>query len=182
MRRVLRRKSSAGMRRRILSILLAAALCLSLATPAMAAEKAKTIRLIQTEGSVTVTNSSGESQQVMEDMRLYSGYHVATASDLNLVIYGAEGDDSYSSVRLMDAHLKKLTVMGGNVIIYAYEHSMNDIATVELQGDALLRFMQPGCTHIGTIKYDAAPKVIIDSGSVYLDMSDLPLIDKSGAY
>ncbi len=66
---------------RILSILLTAALCFCLLTPAMAADKAKTIRLIRTEGTVTVTNSSGENLDIWEDMRLYSGDHVTTAAE-----------------------------------------------------------------------------------------------------
>ena len=66
---------------RVLSILLTAALCFCLLTPAMAADKAKTIRLIRTEGTVTVTNSSGENLDIWEDMRLYSGDHVTTAAE-----------------------------------------------------------------------------------------------------
>ena len=81
MRRFLREKANPGLSRRLLSILLAAVLCFSLTTPALAADKAKTIRLLKTEGTVTVTNGSGESQQIWEDMRLYGGDHVLTAAE-----------------------------------------------------------------------------------------------------
>ncbi len=70
MRKTLREKAALKMSRRLLSILLAAVLCFSLTTPAMAADKAKTIRLIKAEGTVTVTNSSGENQMVWENMQL----------------------------------------------------------------------------------------------------------------
>ena len=79
MRKLLRGKANACAGRRFLSILLAAVLCFSLATPALAAEKAKTIRLIKAEGDVTVLSSSGESLAIWEDMRLYGGTHVITA-------------------------------------------------------------------------------------------------------
>ena len=81
MKMTLREKARSKMSRRILSILLTAALCFSLLTPAMAADKAKTIRLIRTEGTVTVTNSSGENLDIWDDMRLYSGDHVSTAAE-----------------------------------------------------------------------------------------------------
>ena len=81
MKMTLRELARSKISRRVLSILLTAALCFSLLTPAMAADKAKTIRLIRTEGTVTVTNSSGENLDIWEDMRLYSGDHVTTAAE-----------------------------------------------------------------------------------------------------
>lgn len=81
MKMTLREPARSKISRRILSILLMAALCFSLLTPAMAADKAKTIRLIRTEGTVTVTNSSGENLDIWEDMRLYSGDHIITAAE-----------------------------------------------------------------------------------------------------
>ncbi len=96
MRKSIWEKPAARTSRRLLSILLAAVLCFSLSTPAMAADKAKTIRLMETEGTVVVTNSSGESQSIWSEMRLYSGWHVVTAAE------------SYAYLRLDDSKGVKL--------------------------------------------------------------------------
>ncbi len=96
MRKIFREAANRRGCRRILSILLAAVLCFGMATPAMAADKAKTIRLMTTEGTVVVTNSSGESQTIWEEMRLYSGWHVIT------------GAESYAYLRLDDSKGVKL--------------------------------------------------------------------------
>ena len=96
MRKIFREAANRRGCRRILSILLAAVLCFGMTTPAMAADKAKTIRLMTTEGTVVVTNSSGESQTIWEEMRLYSGWHVIT------------GAESYAYLRLDDSKGVKL--------------------------------------------------------------------------
>ncbi len=96
MRKIFREAANRRGYRRILSILLAAVLCFGMTTPAMAADKAKTIRLMTTEGTVVVTNSSGESQTIWEEMRLYSGWHVIT------------GAESYAYLRLDDSKGVKL--------------------------------------------------------------------------
>ena len=69
--------------RRILAFVLAALLCLSvLPGTARAAEDAKaaTVRLASTTGTVTVKDAGGQSKTVRKDMRLYSGYTVATGA------------------------------------------------------------------------------------------------------
>jgi len=54
------------------------ALCLTLAAPGYAAEQHTKIRLVKTEGSVTIQKSSGKSITFQENMRLYSGYKITT--------------------------------------------------------------------------------------------------------
>ena len=59
--------------------LLCISLCLGLAVPALAEDATGSeIRLLQTEGTVTVTSTSGKSYSTREDMRLYNGYVVST--------------------------------------------------------------------------------------------------------
>lgn len=65
--------------RRLLSLLLATALAVSMVPPAMAASAAAaTVQISKIEGTVSVSNSQGRDLSLLEDMRLYNGYHVAT--------------------------------------------------------------------------------------------------------
>ena len=68
-----------GTLRRCFVWLLCISLCLGLAVPALAEDaKGSEIRLLQTEGTVNVTSTSGKSYSTREDMRLYNGYVVST--------------------------------------------------------------------------------------------------------
>ena len=67
------------MKKRLLSLLLALALLMGL--PALAAETASVIRLTKTTGTVALSKSSGKSISLLENMRLYNGYHVATSEE-----------------------------------------------------------------------------------------------------
>ena len=69
------------MKRKLLSLLLALSLLLSLTAPALAAETASVIRLTKTTGTVALSKSSGKSISLLENMRLYNGYHVATSEE-----------------------------------------------------------------------------------------------------
>lgn len=68
-----------GIKKRVLSALLALALVLSLAPEALAAAAtATTVQLTKKEGTVAVSNSSGRKLSIIDKMRLYNGYHVTT--------------------------------------------------------------------------------------------------------
>lgn len=67
--------------RRIFSALLALALLLGLTQPALAADTAAVMQLSATEGTVTVSSASGRSMALRANMRLYSGYQVATSAN-----------------------------------------------------------------------------------------------------
>ena len=66
--------------KRVGTLLLALIMAFSLAMPAAAAEKATatTMRLMETEGTVSVKNAAGKTLSVKDNMRLYNGYEVAT--------------------------------------------------------------------------------------------------------
>ena len=49
--------------------------------PALAADTATAMQLSITEGTVTVSNASGRSLSLRDNMRLYSGYQIQTAAD-----------------------------------------------------------------------------------------------------
>jgi len=68
-------------RQRWLSLLLVLMLALSLAAPALAADTAATMQLSAAEGTVTVSNASGRSLPLRDNMRLYSGYQIQTAAN-----------------------------------------------------------------------------------------------------
>lgn len=68
-----------GTLRRCFVWLLCLSLCLGLAVPVLAEDNTGTeIRLLQTEGTVNVSSTSGKTYSTREDMRLYSGYVVST--------------------------------------------------------------------------------------------------------
>ena len=83
--------------KKILSLVLALVFLLGLATPASAAKaKAATMRLQLAEGSVTICDAAGIPVSYQSNMRLYSGYTVAT------------GDSSSAYILLDDAKAVKL--------------------------------------------------------------------------
>ena len=68
-----------GTLRRCFVWLLCLCLCLGLAVPALAEDATGAeIRLLKTEGTVTVSSTSGKTYSTREDMRLYNGYVVST--------------------------------------------------------------------------------------------------------
>ena len=68
-----------GTLRRCFVWLLCLSLCLGLAVPVLAEDNTGTeIRLLQTEGTVNVSSTSGKTYSTRENMRLYSGYVVST--------------------------------------------------------------------------------------------------------
>jgi len=66
------------MKRRACAVLLTLSLILGCVPGALAAEKATTIQLTKTEGTVSVSNRSGRAVSVFDDMRIYNGYQLAT--------------------------------------------------------------------------------------------------------
>ena len=82
-------------RKKLLSLLLALTLLASLAVPAFAAETAAVIRLTKTTGTVEISKSSGKPVSLLQNMRLYSGYHVST------------DEESYAWINLDDSKLLK---------------------------------------------------------------------------
>ncbi len=85
-------------RKRLLALCLTVLLTLSLVLPAMAASSATAadMRLVKTEGTVTLSQSSGRSLSVRDNMKLYNGYTVSTA------------DKSYAWLTLDDEKAVKL--------------------------------------------------------------------------
>ena len=82
--------------RRALAGLTAFFLLFSQVPPVFATETAATMKLTQTEGSVTVCNASGRDLGAKDDMRLFNGYTVST------------GAASYAWINLDDTKLVKL--------------------------------------------------------------------------
>ena len=82
---------------RVLSLLLACVMLLTCAPAAFAeSTEAALMRLMKTEGTVSVTNSKGRSVTVRDDMRLNSGYGLETE------------EASYAWINLDDAKLVKM--------------------------------------------------------------------------
>jgi len=67
-----------GIKRRACAVLLTLSLILSCLPGALAAETAATIQLTKAEGTVSVSNRSGRSISIREDMRIYNGYRLET--------------------------------------------------------------------------------------------------------
>jgi len=83
--------------RRASSLAVVCAMCLWLAEPAWAAgSTATSMKLMRTEGTVSVCNISGRSMKVLENMRLYNGYRISSKAK------------SYAWINLDDTKLIKL--------------------------------------------------------------------------
>ncbi len=69
--------------RRALALLLLLTLTLTMALPTLAASSATAadMRLVKTEGKVTVGNQSGKTLSVRDNMKLYSGYTISTDAE-----------------------------------------------------------------------------------------------------
>lgn len=84
-------------KRRLAAALLALAVVLSCVPPGLAvSDTAATMRLSKTEGTVSVSNSSGKNISVIKNMRLYNGYQLES------------GEESYAWADLDSAKLVKL--------------------------------------------------------------------------
>lgn len=83
--------------RRILAIMMIVCLIFGNLTMAFAEENtATTLRLAKTEGTVAVKNRNGKEMTVLDDMKLYNGYHVGTS------------EVSYAWMNLDDSKMAKL--------------------------------------------------------------------------
>lgn len=83
--------------RRILAIMMIVCLIFGNLTMAFAEENtATTLRLAKTEGTVAVKNRNGKEMTILDDMKLYNGYHVGT------------GEASYAWMNLDDRKMAKL--------------------------------------------------------------------------
>ncbi len=69
--------------RRALALLLLLTLTLTMALPTLAASSATAadMRLVKTEGKVTVGNQSGKTLSIRDNMKLYSGYTISTDAE-----------------------------------------------------------------------------------------------------
>lgn len=79
-----------------LFLLLSLVLMLGMTAPALAADTAATMKLSQTEGTVSVCNAAGRNMPLRDDMRLYNGYIIET------------GAKSYAWINLDDTKLVKM--------------------------------------------------------------------------
>lgn len=68
-------------KKNIFSLFLALLLLLGMAQPALAADTAAAMQLSSTAGTVTISNASGRSLSLRDNMRLYSGYQIQTAAN-----------------------------------------------------------------------------------------------------
>ena len=115
-------------RARLAAGFLALLLVLSLNAPAFAADSAAgtTIRLEETEGTVTVKNASGKAQSVRADMRLYNGYTVTTGKSSSAYI-SMDGTKAVKLDSSSKAEVKKsgsqleVSLLSGNVFFNVTE-------------------------------------------------------------
>ncbi len=68
-------------KKNIFSLFLALLLLLGMTQPALAADTAAAMQLSSTAGTVTISNASGRSLSLRDNMRLYSGYQIQTAAN-----------------------------------------------------------------------------------------------------
>ena len=115
------------MKRRVFALLLTLSLALSLVTPALAAESAATIRLSKTSGTVSVSKSSGKSLTLMNNMRLYNGYHVTTKAWINLDDTKLVKEDVSSEIEVRKSGKNlEVNICSGNVFFNVSEKLEED--------------------------------------------------------
>ena len=119
------------MRRKILVFFLALALLAGLSAPALAADKAAVIRLTKTTGEVAIQKSSGKPVSLLENMRLYGGYHVLTEEEsyawINLDDSKLLKEDASSEVEVRkDGKKLEVLVSSGNVFFDVSEPLEDD--------------------------------------------------------
>lgn len=145
-----------------LALLLALALWLTMAAPALAAENAiaSSIQLSKTEGTVSATNSAGRSISLIKNLRLFSGYHVLTKADsyawLNLDSAKLLKVDASSETEVRKSG-KKLEVLlcSGNLFFNVTE-PLDDDETLNIRTSTTLTGVRGTCGWVNVIEIGRA--------------------------
>ncbi len=162
---------------RPLALLLALALCLTMAAPALAAENAiaSSIQLSKTEGTVSATNSAGRSISLIKNLRLFSGYHVLTKADsyawLNLDSAKLLKVDASSETEVRKSG-KKLEVLlcSGNLFFNVTE-PLDDDETLNIRTSTTLTGVRGTCGWVNVIDRRSTQVCILE-GTVECVVSD----------
>lgn len=160
-----------------LALLLALALWLTMAAPALAAENAiaSSIQLSKTEGTVSTTNSAGRSISLIKNLRLFSGYHVLTKADsyawLNLDSAKLLKVDASSETEVRKSG-KKLEVLlcSGNLFFNVTE-PLDDDETLNIRTSTTLTGVRGTCGWVNVIDRQSTQVCILE-GTVECVVSD----------
>lgn len=160
-----------------LALLLALALWLTMAAPALAAENAiaSSIQLSKTEGTVSATNSAGRSISLIKNLRLFSGYHVLTKADsyawLNLDSAKLLKVDASSETEVRKSG-KKLEVLlcSGNLFFNVTE-PLDDDETLNIRTSTTLTGVRGTCGWVNVIDRRSTQVCILE-GTVECVVSD----------
>ena len=160
-----------------LALLLALALWLTMAAPALAAENAiaSSIQLSKTEGTVSATNSAGRSISLIKNLRLFSGYHVLTKAEsyawLNLDSAKLLKVDASSETEVRKSG-KKLEVLlcSGNLFFNVTE-PLDDDETLNIRTSTTLTGVRGTCGWVNVIDRRSTQVCILE-GTVECVVSD----------
>ena len=122
--------------RRFVAALLAALLCLGLSAPAMAADEASVIKLVKTEGTVTVADGSGRQVKLenRDSVRLFSGYTVTT----DLKSYAWISLDDTKAIKLDEDSAVEIRQSGKKLEVLCKKGSTFFNVTAPLKADETL--------------------------------------------
>lgn len=126
---------------RMLALALVALIALSCAVPALG-ETAATIKMAKTEGTVTVSNSSGKDLTVRDSMRLYNGNQIATSLKsyawMDLDDTKLCKEDASSKVELRKSGSKLEVLVKAGSVFFNVTEDLNDDETLNIRTSTMV--------------------------------------------
>lgn len=132
------------MKKRLLCVFLVLTLALGLFVPgALAAEKARTLVILQIDGSASMTKGTSKSFTANEDMKLAAGYTVSTGAKSYVVIKADDKSlitlDERSKIQISKAWFGKLSlsVLSGGISVDAAPQNRGESVEIRVGNSAL---------------------------------------------
>lgn len=163
--------------KRVISVVLAMALLLSLTGTALAADSAKatTLRLSTTEGTVTLRNENGRALTVREDRKLYSGYTVETAASSYAYISLDESKavklDASTTVEIRKSGKKLEVLVTAGKLFFNVTAPLEDDESLEIRTSTIVTGIRGTAGVIDCITAQKSALYLLD-GSVTMQAMD----------
>ena len=163
--------------RRLLSALLALAMCLTLLPQALAAEDstATTMRLMRTEGTVSVENNKGRTVAAREQLRLYNGYSVKTEASsyawINLDDTKLIKEDAVSDISVRKNGKKLELLVDSGSIFFNVTEPLNAAETMTIRTSTMAVGIRGTCGWV-KISDERVSQIYVLEGSVETSVTD----------
>jgi len=167
----------AGSKDRFCAVLLTLALILSCVPQALAAGSATatTMRLMKTEGTVELTDSSGRSLTVREKLRLHNGYRVETEEAsyawINLDDTKLIKEDAVSDVEVRESGDKLELLLNEGSLFFNVTEPLEDGETLNIRTSTIMTGIRGTCGWVKVIDQWTSQVYILE-GTVQLAVTD----------